>query len=186
VANGARLISPCLVVEVWGSGSGRECRAGVALQTQNIEVACFEEVRIGRSVGGMTGFTAFCLHCRMLKNERPLFVYMARKANAVPCRRRTQLFSEETTMGIMAIRALQKSFFYPVVRRQIELRLHLLMTPVAEIRLWICKQKLFCGGVMRRVAIEATQIVLAVRGTGKVLMVLPGRVTPETAFIYRC
>ena len=121
----------------------------------------------------------------MLKNERPLFVHMARKANAVPCRRRTQLFSEETTMGIMAIRALQKSFFYPVVRRQIELRLHLLMTPVAEIRLWICKQKLFCGGVMRRVAIEATQIVLAVRGTGKVPMVLSGRVTPQTAFIYR-
>ena len=71
----------------------------------------------------------------MFEYERSLFVRMTVKADTVPGSGRSQFFSEETAMGIVTIRALEKSFFDPMVRRQVELCLHLLMTPVTEIRL---------------------------------------------------
>ncbi len=80
---------------------------------------------------GMARFAAFWLDRLVLENEGSLFVGVARKADSIPRRRRAKLFPDETSMGVMAIRTLNKPFIDPVVEGHVELRLHLQVAGVA-------------------------------------------------------
>lgn len=107
----------------------------MALQAEHIEVAGLEQVRIRRSMWRMARFAAFCLDRLMFENEGPLLVGVAGKADRIPRRRGPKLLPDETSMRVMAIRALHQSFLDPVVEGHVELRLHLQMAGVAEFRL---------------------------------------------------
>lgn len=88
VAKRARLKLRGLIVKGRRARCVRE-RSGMALQAQQIDVAQFEQVRIGRSVRGVTGLAALDLHDFMLKDEWSLLVGMALEANRVLRRRHT-------------------------------------------------------------------------------------------------
>lgn len=137
VANRASLILRCLVMEIWRARRSAESRASMALQTKDIEVARLEQMRIGRAMWRMARFAAFCLDCWMLENERSLLVHVTRKADGVPRCGRAQLLADESSVGVVAIGALNKAFLNAMVERHIELRLHLEVARVAELRLGV-------------------------------------------------
>ncbi len=137
-----------LVMEVGGAGSTAESRACVALQAEYVEIAGFQQVRIRGSMRSMARFAAFRLDRLMLKNEWSLQVRVARETDSIPRSRRAKLFPDETSMGVMAVRTLNKPFVDPVVEGHVELRLHLQVAGVAELRLCFHEQELTCGGVV--------------------------------------
>ena len=92
----------------------------------------------------MAGDATLSFDRLMLKNERTLFVSVARVAHLISCRCRAQLLADEPTVRIVTIRALNESLFHPVVERHVELWFDLLMAAVAQGRLSF-GQKEFIG-----------------------------------------
>lgn len=114
---------------------------------------------------------------------------MACEADRVSCRRRPKLFPNESTMRIVAIRTLHQSLFHAVMEGHIELRLHFHVAAVAEIRLSFGKQELIRFSLMRRMATQTAQIILAMRRSREIRMVLPRTVTFQASlidFLRRC
>ena len=148
VADGACLILRRLIMEIRCPRSVAEGGARMALQAEDIEVAGLEQVRIGRAMRRMACFAAFCLDRLVLEDEGSLLVGVAREADSIPRRRRPKLLPDEPSMGVMAVRALNKSFLDPVVEGHVELRLHLKVAGVAELRLCFHQQEVIRGGVV--------------------------------------
>lgn len=107
----------------------------MALQTKNVQVAGFDQARIGGTVWRMAGHATLCLDRLVLEHKGSLLIRMACVANRIPRCRRAQLLAYKATVGIVTIRTLNESFFHAMVERHIELRLDFLMTGVAEGRL---------------------------------------------------
>jgi len=95
----------------------------VALQAKDIQVARLEKMRIGRAMRRMARFAAFCLAPWMFEDEWSLLVHVARVADGVSRRSRAQLLADESSVRVMAIRALYQAFLDAMVERHIELRL---------------------------------------------------------------
>lgn len=131
----------------------------------------------------MAGHAPLCLNRLVLEHKRSLFICMARVANRIARRRRPQLLANEPTVGIVTIGALNQSFFHPMVERHIELRFDLLMAGVAEGWLRFDQEVLIFQSVVSRMAIQAAQVVVAVRRPGKIHMIFAGGVALETALV---
>jgi hypothetical protein len=69
----------------------------------------------------MARLASFYLDDCVFENKWPLLVDVARKTDGVPRRRRSKLFPDETSVRVMAIRALHQSFFHAVVKGHVEL-----------------------------------------------------------------
>src|SRR5271155_2609721 len=91
MAQRARLKERLLAVErgsPWRpSGFTPRSRAGVALQTQQIDIAHPQHVSVGATVGNMTGRAPFHFHRLMLEDEWSLLIRMARETDGILCRR---------------------------------------------------------------------------------------------------
>jgi len=120
----------------------------VALQAEDIEVAGLEQMWIGGAMRRMARFAALGLVGLMFENEGSLLVDVASETDSIPRSRRPKLLSNEAAVGVVAIRALDKPFLDPVVEGHVELRLHLQVAGVAELRLCFHEQELVCGGVV--------------------------------------
>ncbi len=107
----------------------------MALQAEDIKVAGLKQVRIWGAMRRMARFTAFRLDRLVFEDEGALLVGVAREADGIPRRRRPKLFPYESSMGVMAVRALNQSFIDTMVEGHVELRLHLQMAGIAEFRL---------------------------------------------------
>lgn len=120
----------------------------MALQAEDIEVAGLEEMWIGGAMRRMARFAALWLVGLVFENEGALLVGVAREADRIPRSRRPKLLPDEAPMGVMAIRALDKPFLDPMVKRHVELSLHLQVAGVAELRLCFDEEELVRGGVV--------------------------------------
>ena len=109
----------------------------MALQTEDVEIACFEQMRVGRPVWRVTRLAAFDLASGVLEDEWSLLVHVAREADGIPPCRRTQLLSEKTAVRVVTIRAVHEPFLNAVMKGHIELRFHLQMAGVAELGLYL-------------------------------------------------
>ena len=78
----------------------------------------------------------------VLEDERSLFIRVTRVANRIPRRRRAQLPANKSSVGIVAVRALNQSFFHAVVERHVELRFFFLVACVAQAGLTLNQQRL--------------------------------------------
>ncbi len=107
----------------------------MALQAEHIKIAGLEQMRIWGTMRRMARFTAFCLDRLVFEDEWALLVGVAREADGIPRSRRPKLFPDETSMRVMTVRALNQPFLDTVVEGHVELRLHLQMAGVAELRL---------------------------------------------------
>ena len=112
-------------------------------------------------MGRVAGHATLGLDCLMLKDKWSLLVNVACEADAVLRCRRAQLFADEPTVRVVAIRALNESLFHPMVERHVELRFDLLMTAVTQSRLRLSQQKMIFHSVVSRMATQAAQVVLA-------------------------
>jgi hypothetical protein len=104
----------------------------------------------------------------VLEYEWTGFVCVALEADRVLRRGGAQLPREETAVRIVAVIALHKSFIHAVMERPVELLLGFKVAPVAELRLLFLHQELAFLRVMRRVAIDATHVILHVCGSREV------------------
>lgn len=76
--------------------------------------------------------------------------------------RRPQLPSFEPAVGIVTITTLHHAFVDPVMERTIELLLGFQMATVAKLRLLLFHQELAFFGVVRRMAVNAANVILQV------------------------
>jgi hypothetical protein len=83
-----------------------------------------------------------------------------------------QLVSEKSAMGIVAVAALDQPFIDAMMKRPVELLLHLDMAGVAELRLLLFHEELAVFGVVGIVTVGATNVVLQMRGAPKVTVFL--------------
>src|SRR6266568_1091628 len=106
---------------------------------------------------------AFNLYRFVLVDERSGLVRVALVTHQVLRYRRAQLPRQEATVRIVAVSALHHSFIDPMMEGPSKLLFRFRVAAIAELRLLLFHQELAFFGVMRRVAVDATHIVLQVR-----------------------
>ena len=116
-------------------GSIAEGGSRVALQAQHVHVAEFQHVRIWRTVSHMARGAALRLYGCVLKDKWAVLVHVALKADRILAGGSSHLFGSHSSVGIVAIGALDQAFVHAVVERHGKLRLLLEMAGVAKLRL---------------------------------------------------
>jgi len=115
--------------------SGQRAGVAVALDTKLRHATALEQLGIRRAVRIVTRGAAFDLERRMFEDERALFVRVALEAGGIRPGRQSYLLLLEPSVRIMAITALHRAFQYLVMEGPVELRLGLVVTRHAELRL---------------------------------------------------
>ena len=78
----------------------------------------------------------------------------------------------ETAMRIVAIAALHHSFIDAMMKGTVELLFRFQMAAIAKLRLLLFHQALAFPGVVRGMAVQATDVVFEVRGARKITVFL--------------
>lgn len=181
MAHGAGLILLGLIVEGRSRGRSRVRGKGVTLQTEQVHLRALEQARVGIAVRGMARDAALGFHRRVLEDERSRFVAMALEARSVLRCRDAELAALEPAMRIVAVAALHEAFVDAVMKRARELLLGFQMAAVTQLRRLLFHQELAFPGVMRTVAIVASDVVLQMRRAREIAVFLAGLVAIEAA-----
>ena len=128
----------------------------------------------------VTRDAALGFHGRVLEDKWSGFVGVTTEANLILGRSRAQLASQETAVRIMAVAASEQTLVHAMMDRFGELRSDFPVAPVTQHRLRRCQQSSFYFGMMRRVAIYTSDIVLQVLGTQKVGMLFTKFMAAQT------
>lgn len=158
VTKRARLELSGLVMKRGRAGRIRK-RRRMARQAQEVDVAQFQKVRIGRAVRRVARLATLDFHYLVLEDKRSLFVRVALKAREVLRGRTAQLVRPDSAMRIMTVSALDEPLIHAVVERHFKLRSFLKMAGVTELRLALHEKKLLDGGMMGRMAVDTTHLV---------------------------
>ena len=126
----------------------------MALQTEHVHLAHFEEPRIGGTVGRVASGAALGLHRHMLVHERPLLVGMALVANGIAARQGSRLPHARRPVDVMAVVALDQALVYAMVKGLGKVALRVLVAAVTQVWFLFGKQGLRLGG-MHAVTIDA-------------------------------
>lgn len=176
MAKRARLIFLGLVVKAGKRGSGRAGRRGMALETEQIDLAAFQKTRIGRAVRGVTGSAPLRPHDRMFHGKRPRLAGMAFEADGIAGRAGSNLPRIESTMGVVAVAATDHAFIYTMVEGPGEIRLHAEVALEAQRRLRSFQHGLFNRSLVNGMAIETADAILPVRRAQEIDLLFPKRV----------
>jgi hypothetical protein len=176
VAHRARLIFGGLVM---GRSRGPLSGKCVALQAQQVHLAHAQIARVGRTVGRVTTTAALSLHRYMFENERPLLVGVALHTDRVPTRHGPHLSERGRTMYVVAVAALDETFVYAMMIWLREIGFGGNMTSIAELGLCLNEEVLRLLGVVRRVAVQAANIVARVRRCREVSLLVLFTVTTQ-------
>ena len=103
---------------------------------------------------------AFDLHRLMLEYKWAALIGVTRVTDNVLRRRGSHLLGRDGAVRIVAVRALDQSLVHAMVERHLELRLLLQVARVTKLRLRLDQQELRLGRVVRRMAGNATDVVL--------------------------
>src|SRR5271156_3261511 len=135
VAGGARLKESGLVVKRRGSRRSAEARGRMALQTQDVDVANLQQMRVRRAMHSVARRASLDFHGSVLENKWPLLIGMASEANNVLRRRSAHLLRPSGPMRVVAVGALNQTLVHAVMKRHFELRLLLQVAGIAKLRL---------------------------------------------------
>lgn len=172
-----------LVVERRRPRCAAKARSRMALQTQNIDIAHLQQMRVRRTMHRMARRASLDFHRPMLENKRPLLLGMASKANNILRRRSPHLLRPRRPMRVMAIRALNQSLVHAVMKRHFKLRLLLQVARITKLRLRFDQQKFLSLRVVHRMAGSAANIILPVQRIHRVHVLGAARMAPQTAVI---
>jgi len=182
VAQRACLVFLGLVVECRRCRGASVNRKSMALQAKKICLTHIQQARIGGSVWRVAGNAAFCLDGRVLIDEGTLLFCVAFETNGVLGGSGTKLPLHEPTMRVMAIIALDETLVHAMMKRPVELLFRFKVTAITKLRLLIAQQ-VFCNfRMMRRMALNAANIVLHVCCTREVVVLRIESVTSQTTF----
>jgi hypothetical protein len=160
VAQHAGLEKARLVVKRRHARRAAKTGCRVALQAKQVDIAELQHVRIRPAVGQMARLASLDLYRSMLVHKRPLLIRVALEADRVLRRGSPHLFRAHRAVHVVAIAALHQPFIHPMMKRHVELRFLLEMAGVAKLWLGLDQQKLSLLGVVRRVARDATDVIL--------------------------
>src|ERR1700720_2652420 len=111
----------------------------------------------------MAGDAALDPHGLMFKYERASLIRVAGKANRVLGSRGPQLTRQEAPVLVMTVGALHQAFVNAMMKRLAELRADVLVAPITKCRLTVYQKELRLFGMMRRMAVDASNVIAAVR-----------------------
>ena len=131
----------------------------------------------------MARLAALHFHRLMLEYKRPSLVGMAREANGVLRRRGSHLLCPDRSVRIVAVAALNQALIHAMVKGHAELRLLLKMAGVAKLRLGFYQQELPGLRMVRRMAGDATDIILRVHGIDRIHVLRAGSMAGQAAII---
>ncbi len=158
MAQRTRLILLGLIMErrsAWWTNIRGQC---MAAEAQQVDLILFKHPLIRGTVRRMADRAALDLRF-MLIDKRSLLFAVTLVANLVAGSIRAQLPGAERAMWTMAIIAMDQTFVQAMVERPRELCTHILVASVTELRRFRLHQILTLLGVMRRVAINASDAV---------------------------
>jgi len=131
----------------------------------------------------VTGGATLNLHRFMLENERSLLVGVAGVADSVLGRRRPYLLGPDCAVHVMTIGALNQTFVHAMVKGHLKLGFLLQMAGIAKRGLLFYEKEVLRLRMVRRVAGDATNIVLTVRGIDSTHVLSAARVACQTASV---
>ena len=114
----------------------------MALQTEQVDVAQLEHVRIGAPVGQMAGVATVGLDGLVFVDERPLLVRVTFKADGILGRGSPHLFGLHCAVDVVTIAALDQPLIHAVMERHFKLGLLLEVAAITELGLRLLEQKL--------------------------------------------
>ena len=136
VTHGAGLILRRLIMRGTDWPPSRQLgRESVALQTEHVHQAHFEEPGIGRTVGRVATAAALGLYRHMLVDERSLLVDMALVADGVAAGQGAQLPHRRRPVRVVAVIALHQTLVDAVVEGFGKICLGRRMAAVAQLGL---------------------------------------------------
>ena len=160
MAHGAGLIFLGLVMRRPGRSQSRE---GMALQTEQVDLADPQQTWIGGSVRSMATGAAFGFAGPVLIHKWPLLFRVAAEAGRIAFGRVAHLAHGGSAMHVVAVRAPDQTFVHAMVIGPRELGALGGMAGVAKIGLFFSEKMLPFDGVVRAVAIDAADLVGGVR-----------------------
>lgn len=119
----------------------------------------------------------------MLEYKRALLVGMASEADSVLLRRRPYLLRLDGAVRVVAVDALDQPFIHAMMKRHVELWFLLEMARVAELWRGFHQQVLSCCRMVRRVAGDATHVVLRVHRIDRIHVLRAAGVAREAASV---
>jgi hypothetical protein len=129
----------------------------------------------------MTTRAAFSFHGKVLKDERALFISVALGTGGIAGGHVANVAQGGGTVEIVTVRALQEAFVHTVVERFGELRFGRGVALVAELRLGLRKEAMLFLRVMRRMAVQAADVIVGMRRAIEVHLTFAVRMTSQTA-----
>ncbi len=153
----------------------------MALQAKQVDVAELQHVGIRSTVRQMARLASFDLHGSVLVDKWPLLVRVAFKADRILGGRSSDLFRSHRAVHVVAIATLDQPFIHPMVKRHVELSFLLEMAGVAKLRLGLNQQKLRLFCVVRRMAGDATDVILQMNGVDGVHVLRAARMAVQAA-----
>ena len=156
VAHGAGLILLGLVVcRPRGPKSGRT----VTLQTQQVHLRDTQETGIGRTMGCVATHASLGFHRHVLVDEGSLLVGVALVANGVASGSSAHLAQRRCAMHVVAIAAGEQTLVHTMAVGTGKVGAGRGMAAIAKFGLGLDQQLALDFGMVRAVAIEATNIV---------------------------
>jgi hypothetical protein len=132
-------------------------------------------------MGNVTGRAPFNFHRRVLEDEWSLLIDMAGETDGILGRRRSHLVRPNGAVDVVAVHALHQAFIHAMVKWHLELGLLLQMAGVTKVRLRFRQEKLFRPRMMRRVAGDTADVILAVDRVDCVHVLHAARMARQTA-----
>jgi len=183
VAQRASLKEAGLVMKRRSPWRGAEGRSRVALQTEQVDVAQLQHVRIRSTVRQMARLASIDLYGRMLVYKRSLLVRVTRKANCVLRGGSPHLLWTDRAMDVVAVAALDQPFVHSMMEGHVELGFLLEMAGVAKLGLGLYEQELRFVSVVRRMAGDATDVTLGMLRVDCIDVLRAAGMTGEAAFV---
>jgi hypothetical protein len=183
MAQHARLEEARLVMERRRSRRPAEAGRRVTLQTQQVHVAQLQHVWIRSAMHQVAGLAAINFHRLMLEHKRSLLVCVAREADLILRRRGAHLLRPHRAVRIVAVRALHQALVHAVVERHVEFRLLRQVAGIAELGLGLHQHEIRVLPVVRRMAGNATDLVLGMFGVDGVHMLSAAGVAAQATRI---
>jgi len=135
----------------------------VALKADRVYRGAIKQTRVRSAVWEMACDAAFGFDDWMLKSKRPALFHVALGADQVHLRRRPEILLAECAVRIVAVGALDQSFFHFVMERHVELRLRIGVALEAELWLSDLQLLLLVLTSVNTVAANAAYVRLSMR-----------------------
>jgi hypothetical protein len=156
----------------------------MALKAHQVDLAHPQEAWICRPVWRVTTVTALGLYRYVLIDEGTLFVDVALDANLVATRHRPYLADGGCAMSVVTIAALDQTFVDPMVKWLRKVCLGGRMASVTELGLRPHQQGLCFLSMMRRVTVEAADVVVGVGGCREMPLLVVRTVATQALCIH--